>query len=115
VPEALAVRGDAGTGLEPRAGGGGQQRQHGMSGRRRQLACGANAPTKSPPRASKRSAARAYRTAERSSSRRDPRVVGRRDVAPVRLRPDLAQEGEEALGDTAGLELVAQDRVSARA
>jgi hypothetical protein len=29
---------------------------------------------------------------------RHPRVLGRRDVAPVRLRPDLAQEGEEALG-----------------
>ena len=75
-----------------------------------QLTCGANAPTRSPPRASKRSAARAYRRRRALELARHRGVVGRRDVAPVRLRPDLAQEGEEALGHAAGLELVAQHR-----
>ncbi len=32
------------------------------------------------------------------------------DVAAVRLGPDLAQEGEEALGNAGRLELVAQHR-----
>ena len=72
VPEALAVRGDAGADLEPHAGGGGEHRQHGVGGRRRPAPCGANAPTRSRPRASKRSAARVYRAAERSSSRATP-------------------------------------------
>ena len=110
VPEALAVRGDAGADLEPRAGGGGQQRQHGVGGRRGPAHVrGERADEVAPARLEALGRARVQirRALELA---RHPRVLGRRDVAPVRLRPDLAQEGEEALGHAAGLELVAQHR-----
>ena len=79
-----------------------------------QVACGANAASRSPRRFERVGGRRVGGSALLEHGG-DGRIVLGLDVEPVRLGPDLAQERQAAIERAGRLELVAQHRASATA